>query len=35
MFRIAVPLLSSLLRHLVGAISLTLDGLSNRNLKGI
>jgi hypothetical protein len=33
-FRIADPLLSSFLRQLDVAISLTLDGWSNRNLKG-
>jgi hypothetical protein len=34
LFRIAEPLLSSFLRQLDVAISLTLDGWSNRNLKG-
>jgi hypothetical protein len=34
MLRIAEPLLSSFLRQLDVSISLTLDGRSNRNLKG-
>jgi hypothetical protein len=34
LFRIAEPLVSSFLRQLDVAISLTLDGWSNRNLKG-